>query len=238
MRIGRVVVALSAVAFGLVSVTSCNGDGDGGKSSNVGKDPRALVNEAQALWQAEDFKVTGDAVADSIRSDYDVCVHVGRDLQGTESILGHPAEVIVVGGKAYRKGDVAFWRAIGGRSENTQAEIDEGAARLADKYVTTTADPDDQLDGMGSVFGDAKLAYTMGEISEIGGKRVIALTARQGDETTRTVHVLAEGKPYPVKIQVDGADPVNLVLARAGKGCTPAAPPVDRTLNMDETEAA
>ncbi|MGW9212133.1 hypothetical protein ACWGR4_34840 [Embleya sp. NPDC055664] len=238
MRIGRVVAALSAVAFGLVSVTACGGDGDGGKSSNVGKDPKALVTEAQALWQAGDFKVTGDAVADSIRSDYDVCVHAGRDVQGTENTLGHSAELTVVGGKSYRKGDVAFWRGIGGRSDSTQAEIDEGAARVADKYVMTTVEPEDPLKDIGFVFGDAKLAYVISEISEIDGKRVVALTARQEDETTRTVHVLAEGKPYPVKLQVDGADPVNLVLARAGKPCTPTAPPADRTVDVDEPNAA
>ncbi|MFI1584323.1 hypothetical protein [Embleya sp. NPDC020630] len=88
------------------------------------------------------------------------------------------------------------------------------------------------------VFGDAELAYVTGEVSQVGGKRVIALTARQEDETTRTVHVLAEGKPYPVKLQVDGPDPVNLVLARAGKSCTPAAPPADRTLDMDDADTA
>ncbi|MFI6582699.1 hypothetical protein [Embleya sp. NPDC050493] len=241
MRIPRVVVLWSVVALGLVGITGCGGSGgggDAGKSSNVDKDAKALVTEAGILLRDGDFEITGDVVQESIRTDYNVCVHAARDVQGTAVVLEHKAEVVVVGGKSYLMADAPFWRAYGSRTDSAdQAEIDRRAALIAGKYMMTAADPEDPIEGIGSILGDANLTYVTGETSEIGGKRVVALKAEQRDGTTRTVHVPAEGKPYPVKVQVDGADPVNLVFARAEKACTPVTPPTDRTIDMDEPDA-
>ncbi|MGC0420975.1 hypothetical protein [Embleya sp. AB8] len=256
MRINRVATALSAVVLGLVTVTACGGGGGGKGNSgdkkakdvngdkgpvqvtNADKDSLTLTNEAVAALQGEDFKLTGDMVQDASRADFDVCVHAGRELQGTMTIRDTKAEITVVGGKLYLRGDEAFWRKTGAWTKLTQAQIDKRAASFAGKQLMKTVDDNDPLESIGSIFGDPKQnTFDKGTTSEVDGKRVVALQAADSDQNTRTIYVLAEGKPYPVKVTHDGPNPVRLTLTPSKQSCTPVAPPADQTINLDDLVA-
>ena len=203
MRIRTLVAPLVVV---VAMASGCSGSAPGGPMPAATTAPSQTVTPAMndigaltadeilsrskaALNVAPSFHVTLSGTVGSVATVFDL-VYVGGNAKGTKSSQGQVTEVIRLGPNLYVRAGDGFW--------STHVPLQQ-IALLSGKWVRVDATNPNYaglappVDGYLSVVG----ALTKVGPTTIDGKAVITLKSIDGI----TLHVLAQGEPYPRRIE-------------------------------------
>lgn len=151
-------------------------------------------------------------------------------------------KLIKRGGSIWLKPSAAFWKAqLGGEQGESAAQKFKGRyvkgtsadAELGGSGLATACDLDSFRTASGAQSGPGP-HWKRGEPTKVDGHRAIPVTRAQDDVRVR-MHVSAEGKPYPVKLERRaGGDRDEIGLTHFGEPVPKGTPPADRTVSVDE----
>ncbi|MGC0420635.1 hypothetical protein [Embleya sp. AB8] len=223
MRIPRMAVIVPVVALALAGLTACAGGSEA--KSNAGTDAKTLADEAQRLIKSvDDYKMVGGGQDEETRIDWDLCIRNGTDVQGTMTIDGNRAEIIVIGKDEYLKADVPFWK-MSMTGSVPPAVIDRAAATVAGKFVKSPADEEEGgLASMAALFDGDTSGVTKGDAVKIDGVKVIPLSKKDEEGETTTLYVKEKGKPFPFMIKSEGKGKATMKFSKGKTKCEPKAP--------------
>ncbi|WP_247746860.1 hypothetical protein [Streptomyces oryzae] len=160
---------------------------------------------------------------------------VGVPGKGSVRLVKH-------GDTLWIKPDAAFWKAQLGPAQGAKA-----AEKLKGRYIKGSAAHDD-LGGKGlttacdldafraasGVRGTPGPHWKRGDEGSVQGHRAVPVTRTQ-KKARVTMHVSAEGKPYPLRLERKaGRNHDEIDLGRFDRPVSRATPPKDRTISVDQ----
>ena len=191
---------LAIVLLGLTFLAAgCGGGGGSSSNGEAGKEPEAVVKDAQAAaLGAKGVHVSGTIVDNGQKLTIDLDLVKGKGGRGTLTEQGLSFEVIRVGNTIYIKGSDAFYRQFAGAA---------AAQLLHDKWLSGSA-TSGQLASITPLTDLAKLfkgaLSSHGKLTNKGettyqGQKAVEILDKSADGGS--LFVAAEGKPYPLAIQ-------------------------------------
>ncbi|GGY32585.1 hypothetical protein [Streptomyces omiyaensis] len=201
-----------------------------------------------ATRSADSLRMTGKVVTEGQELDVDFAVDDRGACEGRIGVDDGSAELRRLDDVTYMKGDEAFWRTSmtsQGVPENQIAPVIElvkgrwlkiapGQAGSAD--LGEVCDLDSLLDGLGGDREDRE-GLTRGPDREVDGTPVATLVKEETDETTTTVSVAQEGKPYIRQVVRTGGDePGTMTLSDFDRPVEVTAPPADETVDLSRLD--
>lgn len=199
--------------------------GGGGPNGLASKPAGKIVSAAEtAVSQARSVHISGSVLTGGQRAGIDMTLFKSGAAQGTLSISGSSADVVITPKDVYFKGPAAFWRSLGaagGSSLNGTV-----AARLAGKWVTL---PTSAGSGFTS-FSYTGLLHSLktggAGATKVGtktleGQPVVGVkSAKQG-----VLWVSTSGTAYPVEITKSAsAASEHITFSAWNAGTPPTAP--------------
>lgn len=190
------------------TAAGCGSDSDGGGGGGDASD--AFVKQSaekiidQTLGDMGELKslhIEGTVVDDQDEISLDLSIASDGDCAGTVGVQGGTAEIIVVGGEQYMKGDEKFWTASLDAQRGPQ--IDK---LIGDRYVLLPPDATDfssfcDLDEfLSELERDEDDTFTKGEEGEVDGEAAIAILSDEEDGKSRA-WIATEGKHVLLKIE-------------------------------------
>jgi hypothetical protein len=213
-----------------LTLGACGKDGDNGFT-------KQSVTDIEAAALADMKGVTSLHLAGTISMTegdvgLDMDVSTSGDCQGSMTIKGGTAQILSVDGKAYIKGDEAFWTA------NAGSQAPAVIAMLGDKWMKTgdsdaqlsqLCDLDQFLDGMDE---DKGTDDALGEVATVEGVQAIEITSKKDGGTTHA-WVAIDGKHYIVKLEMEGGDePGTVTFSDFNKELELTAPAADEIVDL------
>lgn len=217
--------ALAATALATVALlTACGSDDESSTSSDSSArseseetaDSTAFVDRpapeiAQAAKDAmaalDSFAVRGTVTSADQTVELDLATSTDGDCAGSVVIGDATLELIGVDGRSWYRPDDAFWRAQAGEDAQTLIDL------VAGRWVVAPADSDDgfaqfcEADELISdmITDDEEGGYETGEVSEIDGTEVVAVTdTDEGDGGTAYIET---AEPHRIlRIEKTAAD--------------------------------
>lgn len=225
-RSGKIRGTTLAVGIGAAAalvLAGCGGSSDNGEAKKSG--PQVAADAAAALKAAGAFHVVGTMTQDGKPSNIDLQIQ-NNDVSGTMTLDGAKVELVVLGGKAYIKGDSKFWT-----SNNVPSQT---AALLNGRWVAAPASAASDLADL-SANGLAKELQNPTDSpltdpvhkAKVDGKSVVVVTQKDGSE----LDVAAKDKPYPLRIVNKGDQAGSLNFTGYGEKKPIKTPP--SPLNLD-----
>jgi hypothetical protein len=218
----------SAATTSATTAASASGSGAG----LAGRSPRAiLAAAARALGHAGGYAMRADLVQGGSRTTIGLTTTGPRAFDATLSTQGASFDVIAVGGRAFLKGDRAFWRIHGGSGAAARAR----AARLAGHWLQVPATGPTSVTGSLGTLSPATLGRCLTEdhgTLTVAGRTTIgrtpAIVVRDAGDapgsTPSTIAVAVSGPPYPLRYQATGrtrrGGPVDVCNDGKGDGAT------------------
>lgn len=183
--------AMAGMAAVSALLLSACGGGDDFADQTAAEILKAAEADMTAL---KSLRMKGNVANDGQEINLDLVMTTSGDCSGNVGVEGVSAEIMVVGGNAYLRGDEAFWEAAAGEAQAAML-----AAVVGSKWVNTgqvdgfseLCDIDDFISDM---FDDTDGA-TKGETKEINGRKAIGLTS---DEDDSPVGWIAVESPHHV----------------------------------------
>ncbi|MEU1024431.1 hypothetical protein ABZ366_20500 [Streptomyces sp. NPDC005904] len=220
-----VAVACSAAVIGLAG---CGSD-DEKKDPFEGMSADKIAKKASAASKdAGSFRVSGKGEQDGKAIKVDFSVAKSGECKGKmDGGAQGAAELLVVDGNQYMKGDEAFWKdAMGGGSQ---------ASRLKDKWVKTPNQKKEGACQADDMFKSGELKGLKREKdAEVDGKTAAVLTKTKSGKKS-TFYVATEGKPYFLKVVNTGKDdPGTMYFSDYGKPVEVKAPPAGEIMDLKE----
>lgn len=184
---------------------------------------RELADRSVQLMAATSYKLTGRFGAGAESATLTIDVGKQRDVRQTVTRADIKQELIRVGGVVYTNVESVIGASPGATVP----------ASLRGSYLKTDGQQLDPklVDPFAGSFGADAGQVVKGAQTEVDGKGVWPLTITSADGTTTTMYVMAAGEPYPIKLTVTGADPVELKVSDFGTDVGVAAPPPDRVVD-------
>lgn len=193
--------------------------------------PAAKIYERarQAALAASSMRMRGHVVDEGQKIELDFRYSGARASTGDMTVGAQRVNLTRIDSTLYLKGNVEFWREVGGRST---------ANLLSGKYFKTT-DKDGELADLASFAEPAKVFSDLlepegelarGAAARIGGRAAIALE----DGTGGRLYVATEGEPYVLRL--DAAPDVMIDFSGYGEPVTIGPPPAGQVIDADELE--
>lgn len=256
-RPGRTAAACAAaVAFAFIGTTACSGDNvddaqvssangasaPGGKAPSPGEllpgqsapagpdtrppadlSGRELADRAVQLMAATSYKLSGTSGSGPDAATMTIEVTRQRDAVQTVTRADLRQQLIRVGGVVYTNVESVVGTTPGAvvpaslRGTYLKADGQQLDAKLVDPFTGTFAGPGD---------------VAKGAVTQVDGKDVWPLTVRSADGATTTMYVMSAGDPYPIRLTVAGADPLDLKVSDFGADVRVGAPPADLVVDQ------
>lgn len=185
---------------------------------------RELADRAVQLMAATSYRLSGVSGTGPDAATLSILVSKQRDAVQTVTRPDLKQELIRVGGVVYTN----IESVVGGpgtpplppslRGTYFKAEGQQLDPMLVDPFAGT--------------FGAGSGEVAKGEVIQVDGKGVWPLTVRSSDGGTTTMYVMAAGDPYPIKLTVGGADPLDLKVSDFGADVPVSAPAPDRVVDQ------
>ncbi|MFV8133205.1 hypothetical protein [Streptomyces syringium] len=247
------VVAVACVAAAAMGLTACGGRKPDGVATTGG----TTAQERRPSTSLEDMTAqqistaAGDELAAALSlhfkldstpkagpsEHFDLDVDSAGNCAGKVSTDNGSAEVIKLGDAVWLKPDRQLW---------TQQSGAQAAEKFAGRYIHgTTSHPllkglagSCNLKGLqdnASKPGPRDQEMVKGKPTVINGQKVLPIIDRRGQTT---VYVAAEGKPYPVRLVLEGDEATTLTLTNWDKPVTTSTPSADQTIDVDDLAGA
>jgi hypothetical protein len=244
-----------AAAAGLTACGGVQSKGEADKAASSVPSPKApadpfagltadqIVDKALDTTKAADsLKVKGTDSSDKEPMNFDLAISKKGDCGGTVSATGATAEVRMVGGPMYMKGDDKFWQQMG-EDESSSAEETAAMVELFKGRWLKISAAEADIEQMGALCDtdallepadSAKIGLTKGVDADVDGKKAVVLTKTSGAETF-TFHVAKEGEPYLLRFTSEGGkEPRSAVFSGFNTPITVTAPPADQTIDTSQ----
>ncbi|MFJ3788123.1 hypothetical protein [Kitasatospora sp. NPDC090091] len=242
-------VSTAAICLLLAAGTAACGDSKDSKAPAAAAVPKLDTDKLSAdeiqkqakdaLATASSVKITGEMTDADGKMTIDLALDTKGQCTGTMSMPGTGKfEIISDGKQSFLKPDKDMWTAVGGPNGAKAAELFKG------RYLTGF-ESDDDFKSLSSVCnltvlskqlveedGD-KSTYTKGSAGTVNGAKTFSLKAKDAKGEESTIHVLVEGKPYPVRIEkAGGKESGQMNFGDFDKPLTVQAPPADSVIDF------
>ncbi|TVL90128.1 hypothetical protein [Streptomyces sp. SAJ15] len=78
--------------------------------------------------------------------------------------------------------------------------------------------------------------WTKGGTAEVDGKKAVAIEGKNSEGDPMTLYVAAEGKPYPLKVELKGKDKATILYTGWDEDFTPKKPSAAETVELAQVE--
>ncbi|WP_199549600.1 hypothetical protein [Streptomyces sp. N35] len=214
--------SLAVVGIVGVALTGCSSGG--GEQSFDGKSAGTIADEATAAMKsAKSFRLATDGEERGQRTKVTMEVAgSGKCRTKMDLPMVGQVESVTVDGASYSKGGPEFMKMVLGG---------EAAAKAAQgRWVKSPDKAKDTTCRIESLFTpEALKGSSRGADSSVDGRRTATLTkSEQGNQVT--VHVAAEGKPYVLRIEAQGAAKNTATFSSFDERIEVAAPPASQVV--------
>lgn len=247
----RALLATAALCATAVTLTACGDDKQAGNSASATPSPAkpfkgltpAQISEKSRLTMTKlkSFKVKGSMTNDGEEMTLDVTVAAKGNCRGTFTHAGASAEILMVSGHTYMKGDKKFWQQAGSKKGSSPQETNAITEMFKGRWFKVPAKvekPDDSFPFCDTAMmfkKDKKDSHlTKGAETEVNGTRTVTLTGKDGTET-RTLLVSAGGEPYMLRMSGEGGkEPGSLEFSAFNDPVTITPPPASEVIDLDK----
>lgn len=208
--------------------------------------PEEISDRAgEALLTATALRVKGLIRTDEGPMLVDLAIDAKKACTGSITMGGvGQIELISTGGRQWLKANREFWENV---AASEGAADKEAVDLLEGRYLTGFADDPDYSEMFEicdlrqlteetvSEEPGATATYALGPAGEVRGVRTISVTENlDGEETV--IHVAAEGTPYPLRLEMKGAEGGRLDFTDFDKPFTVTPPPAAEVIDLAQFE--
>jgi hypothetical protein len=198
----------STTSTTVASTTSTTSTTVAGGNGVASESPSQILSSAgQAMKSAHSVQLTVTATENGEPITIDFTSFSDGNLDGTASLDGNPAKVIITGGTLYINADAAYWIA----SSASKASADE----WANKWVSGP-DTGYGLSTLASEFGSSTQTVTAGTTGTVDGQPALSILFSTGP-----MWVATTGPAYAIKIDSTSA---TLTFSDWNEGTHPTVP--------------
>ncbi len=233
-------------AIGLLLAAGATACGDNDKPATAAAAPKLDTEKLSAeeiqkqakdaLAGASSVKVVGAINKDSEKISVDLAVDTKGQCKGTMSVPGAGKFDLVGDGKqVYLKPDTEFLTSV------TEGKNPQAVELLKGRYIAGVQDDPDMkelttvcnLKELTKTFGadDRATNITKGSAGTVNGVKTFSVKSKDSSGGEVTLHVAAEGKPYPLRIEKSGKDGGQMDFTEIDKALTVQAPPADQVID-------
>ncbi|MFE1315897.1 hypothetical protein [Streptomyces sp. NPDC058755] len=241
----------------MLTLTACGGDkkADAKEADNnpasatpspakpfEGLTPAQISEKSRlAMTKLKSFKVKGSMTSHGEEMTFDFTVVAKGDCRGNFTHAGASAELRMVGGHTYMKGDKKFWQQTGRKEGSSPEEINAITEMFKGRWFKVpakAAKADDRFP-----FCDTAMMFkrdkkdgrlTRGAETEVNGSRAVTLMGKEGAQT-QTLFVSAQGEPYVLRMTaVGGKEPGSLEFSAFNEPVTVTPPSASEVIDLDK----
>ncbi len=226
----RIVGAVAGVAA-VATLAGCGG------GNNFAEQPAADIQKAAVadMKALDSVTMEGKLTQGDTELGLELSLNTDGDCTGSLTQGDGTAQLVSTGGKSYLKGDEAFWTGTAGGADQGKAIL----AVLGDKWALFPQSTGGfaeicDLDQLLSSLGDGKSKLTKGDVSDVDGEEVVAVTSKADDGDT-VAKVATGDKHYILEISKDGGtDSGSFSFSKFDEPVDVQAPAEDQVVDLTQ----